>query len=403
MFKKNKIITIYFLYLFVGIFIYSILLINEFPQRYVFTDWLINYEGGYIRRGLLGQIIYEISNLLNIQLQFILLFFEISIYFAYFLLFLHFFSKIKINFFWFLIIFSPIAFIYPLTELQALGRKEIFVITIFLIFVGINYRSLNESIYSFIILFGLSCLIHEIAFFYLFHYLFVIYMKNRFITFEKFKNIHYFLILLTMIVLIYLNLYLSNFSNLELIVGSYNYEIITTRAGAFVHISPSFDTVLLNTLNNITLHSITSYAFIFLINTIPFLFFVKMKKIENFKYFNSYSIFFVIILLFIPQYLLIIDWGRVIYTNFNFFIIILLLLFKLSLIDSVYLERKINILSKRFKIFVFVFVCLSFSPKLMVNTVSHGIPNDLSSFPLYRTILRISKGTIETLVELFSI
>ena len=251
MFKKNKIITIYFLYLFVGILIYLILLINEFPQRYVFTDWLINYEGGYIRRGLLGQIIYEISNLLNIQLQFILLFFEISIYFAYFLLFLHFFSKIKINFFWLLIIFSPIAFIYPLTELQALGRKEIFVITIFLIFVGINYRSLNESIYSFIILFGLSCSIHEITFFYLFHYLFVIYMKNRFITFEKFKNSHYFLILLTMIVLLYLNLYLSNFASLELIVGSYNYEIITTKSGAFVHLSPSFDAVLLNTLNNI--------------------------------------------------------------------------------------------------------------------------------------------------------
>ena len=396
MFKKNKIITIYFLYLFVGILIYSILLINEFPQRYVFTDWLINYEGGYIRRGLLGQIIYEISNLLNIQLQFILLFFEISIYFAYFLLFLHFFSKIKINFFWLLIIFSPIAFIYPLAELQALGRKEIFVITIFLIFVGINYRSLNESIYSFIILFGLSCSIHEITFFYLFHYLFVIYMKNRFITFEKFKNSHYFLILLTMIVLLYLNLYLSNFASLELIVGSYNYEIITTRAGAFVHISPSIDAVLLKTLNNITLHSITSYAFIFLINTIPFLFFVKMKKIENFKYFNSYSIFFVIIILFIPQYLIIFDWGRVIYTNFNFFIVLLLLLFKLSLIDTVYLERKINSLSKSFKIFIFVFVCLSFSPKLMVD-------HDLSSFPLYRSSLRIIKGTIETLVELFSI
>jgi len=58
----------------VGILIFSILLINEFPQRYAFTDWLINYEGGYVRRGLLGQIIYEISNLLNIQIQFILLF-----------------------------------------------------------------------------------------------------------------------------------------------------------------------------------------------------------------------------------------------------------------------------------------------------------------------------------------
>ena len=127
MFKKNKIITIYFLYLFVGILIYLILQINEFPKRYVFTDWLINYEGGYVRRGLLGQTIYEISKLLNIQIKFILLFFEISIYFAYFLLFLLFLSKIKIDFFWLLIIFSPIAFLYPLAELQALGRKDIFI------------------------------------------------------------------------------------------------------------------------------------------------------------------------------------------------------------------------------------------------------------------------------------
>lgn len=391
MISNNRILSIYFLYLAFGFTFYLIFQINEFPNKYTFTDWLINYEGGYVRRGLLGQIIYEISKLLNIQIQFILLFFEISIYFTYFLLFLHFFSKFKINFFWLLIIFSPIAFIYPLSELQALGRKEIFVITIFLIFVGINYKNLNESIYSFIILFGLSCSIHEITFFYLFHYLFVIYMKNRFITFEKFKNIHYFLILLTMVILLYLNLYLSNFANLELIVGSYNYEIITTSSGAFSWLNPSLDSIFLKTLNSITFVSIIRYAFIFLINTIPFLFFVKIKKIENFKYFNSYSIFFVIILLFIPQYLLILDWGRVIYTNFNFFIVLLLLLFKLGLIDSVYLEKKINSLSKGFKIFIFVFVCLSFSPKLLVN-------NDLSSFPLYRTILKIIKSTIETLV-----
>ena len=262
MFKKNKIITIYFLYLFVGILIYLILQINEFPKRYVFTDWLINYEGGYVRRGLLGQTIYEISKLLNIQIKFILLFFEISIYFAYFLLFLHFLSKIKIDFFWLLIIFSPIAFLYPLAELQALGRKEIFVISIFLIFAGINYRSLNESIYSFIILFGLSCLILEITFFYLFHYLFVVYMKNRFITFEKFKNIHYFLISLTMIVLLYLNLYLSNFANLELIIRSYNYEDFSTQSGAFSWLSPSFDSIFLHTVNSITFISVIRYVFI---------------------------------------------------------------------------------------------------------------------------------------------
>ena len=40
--KKDNILLIYFLYLIVGIFVYSILQGNEFPQKYVFTEWLIN-------------------------------------------------------------------------------------------------------------------------------------------------------------------------------------------------------------------------------------------------------------------------------------------------------------------------------------------------------------------------
>ena len=63
LFKKNNILLIYFLYLIVGIIIYSILQANEFPQKYVFTEWLINYEGGFVRRGLLGEIVFKISKI----------------------------------------------------------------------------------------------------------------------------------------------------------------------------------------------------------------------------------------------------------------------------------------------------------------------------------------------------
>ena len=183
--KEKKILFIYFLYLFIGFTIYLTLHVSEFPYKYVFTDWLINYEGGFIRRGLLGQICFYISNVFNLDFKYVVLIFQILIYFIYFLLFFYLFSKIKINFFWILIIFSPIAFLYPLSELMSLGRKDVFVISTFLAFVIINQKSINSILCSFIIFFGISVFIHEITFFYLFHYLFVIYLKNKFLVKKK--------------------------------------------------------------------------------------------------------------------------------------------------------------------------------------------------------------------------
>ena len=60
-------------------FLWSIKLLNDFPWRYVFTDWIINYEGGYIRRGLLGQISIKFSTLFNVDIK-IIFFFHSLIY-----------------------------------------------------------------------------------------------------------------------------------------------------------------------------------------------------------------------------------------------------------------------------------------------------------------------------------
>ena len=87
MIKNNKILSTYFLYLILGFIFFLIFHLNEFPVKYTFTDWLINYEGGFVRRGLLGHIVFELSKLLNIQIKFLILIFQISIYLIYFLLF----------------------------------------------------------------------------------------------------------------------------------------------------------------------------------------------------------------------------------------------------------------------------------------------------------------------------
>jgi len=384
MFSNNKILLTYFLYLALGFILFLTLHINEFPTKYIFTDWLINYEGGFVRRGLIGQVIFELSKFLNFQIKFVMLFFQITIYSIYFLLFYLLLSKRKTNFFWLLIIFSPISFLYPMAELEALGRKDIFVITFFLIFSMINYKKLNTLVFSFILLFSLSCLIHEITIFYIFHYLFVFYIKNKFFINQKIDKQHYLIFFLFFGILLYLNLYLHNFVIIGDIVNSYNYEDFTSLSGSFSHISPSIDSVFLNTFNNINAAPVVRYVFLILINTIPFLYFVKIKNEYENKYFNSQNIFFTVILLSIPLYLLILDWGRVIYINHNFFIIIIILIFNLDLVNENYLQTKLKTLSKRVKIFSFIIICLSFSPKLLIT-------DDLGSIPLYKSVTKIFK------------
>ena len=249
--RKENVIFFYFTYLIICTYIYLLLQVNEFPQKYVFTDWLINYEGGYVNRGFLGQVTFYISNIFKIDLKYIILFFQILIYTIYFIFFYLLFSKIKINFFWILIIFSPILFSYPLIELMVLGRKDTFVITIFLVFSMINYKSLKSLFFCFIIFFTISTLIHEITIFYIFHYLLIIYLHAKLNLIIKIKKIHLLVLIIFISFLLYLNLYLDNFVNIENIVNSYNYEIITVDSGAFSHLKPTFDTVLLGTLAHI--------------------------------------------------------------------------------------------------------------------------------------------------------
>jgi hypothetical protein len=75
--SQKKLLSNYFLItILISSFIYilwSIKLLNDFPWRYVFTDWIINYEGGYIRRGLLGEVSINLSNFLNLNIKYIFL------------------------------------------------------------------------------------------------------------------------------------------------------------------------------------------------------------------------------------------------------------------------------------------------------------------------------------------
>ena len=392
--KKDNIVLFYFIYLLIGTYAYLILQINEFPQKYVFTEWLINYEGGYVNRGLLGQIVFYISNIFNIDLKFVILIFQASIYTVYLTLFYLLLSKIKINFFWILIIFSPILFSYPLIELMVLGRKDTFVISIFLFFSMVSYKPINNLFFYFIILFGFSSFMHEITIFYIFHYLLIIYLHMKLKFKIEIKKNHILGLLTFISFLLYLNLYLDNFVTVENIVNSYGYKIITINSGAFSHLQPTLNSVLLGTLDHIKFANVSKYLLIIILSSIPFLFFIKLKKIHNTRYLSIKNIFFIFFVLSLPVYGLVMDWGRVIHINYNFFIILLLFFFNQNLIDHDYTNTKLKKLNLLSKITILIFICFIFSPDIMSI-------NQLEFFPLPNQFIRFLSGIFEKFIELY--
>ncbi len=387
---KKNILILYFIYLLFGICVYSILQINEFPQKYVFTEWLINYQGGFVRRGLLGELIFYISSISKIEIKFLILFFQLFFYSIYFIFYYLLFSKIRVNFFWILIIFSPILFAYPLIELMSLGRKDILLISFFLIYSFINYKSLNSLFVSFLFFFGISTFVHEITFFYILHYLIIFYLNKKIILKKEISKFHIYIFLFYITCLLYLNLSLHNRVIIEQIISSYNYPDISIYSGAFSHLEPSIKTVMLGTLSHATIVNIFKFLVILILNSIPFLYFIKF---QNIKYFSSKKIFILFFILSLPIYALVLDWGRVMYINHNFFIILLLMYFRFNLIDLNYLNRKINNLSIRSKLISFILICLLISPDILSY-------NSLEYFPLLNQFLRFSHGMMQHIILL---
>ena len=90
-----------------------------------YVDWLINYQGGFVRRGLIGEFLFQIHNIFNLDLGIIVFTFVSLIYFLVcFFLFqvIKYIENSKINT---LIFLSPGFFLYPIMNSEVIGRKDI--------------------------------------------------------------------------------------------------------------------------------------------------------------------------------------------------------------------------------------------------------------------------------------
>jgi len=105
--KINKAILVYLIFLLFFAIFYLLSKHNVDNDSSV-SEWLINYSGGFTRRGLGGEISIYISNLLNITLREAIFALQSILYIAYFLLIYKYIKNLKLNMLQIFAFFAPI-------------------------------------------------------------------------------------------------------------------------------------------------------------------------------------------------------------------------------------------------------------------------------------------------------
>ena len=124
--KKN--INFYiFIYLSV-LFLFSVFFLyqkHDVANDSTISEWLINYEGGFTKRGLVGQLSIYLSNFFTIKLRNTIFLFQTLLVGAYFFLIYHFLKNILYNKIFIFAIFTPIFILYPCFDIGLLLKNHL--------------------------------------------------------------------------------------------------------------------------------------------------------------------------------------------------------------------------------------------------------------------------------------
>ena len=94
--KERKYFLLYLLFLFI---FGSIFLFNKHTvdNNWTMSEWLINYQGGFTRRGFLGNLAFELATFFNLKIRFVIFLLQ-TIFYSFFLIVIYNFLKdVKIN------------------------------------------------------------------------------------------------------------------------------------------------------------------------------------------------------------------------------------------------------------------------------------------------------------------
>ena len=141
-FKKN-----FFKFYLIFVFITSIVfLYNKFlyPTDWTTSEWLINYQGGFVRRGLSGEFFFQIYKIFEVNIRYIVFYFNLIILAFFYIIFFSFMKNIEINKLLVFFLYSPFFLVYPAAEPEVIARKEFLLFIIYIIYINLLLSNSNK-------------------------------------------------------------------------------------------------------------------------------------------------------------------------------------------------------------------------------------------------------------------
>ena len=367
------------------------------------SEWLINYQGGFTRRGIIGEICFQLASFFNVSLRFVIFLFQSTLYLVYLILIYFFIKNTAKNTLIIIAIFSPIFLLYPVAELEVLARKEVFLYAGFILFLNISsFKHSNNAplIYIFFI-FPILCLIWEPFIFFFSFAFFVILIRNNKDTLKKiiFKIFLSFSSSILTMSIILLNL-LTPTEHLQMQTSLMdNFGEVCYMSCSLLSYKSSIGSQSAAVYNFLSFEVIFRYLLIMLIGFFPLIVLIfntilKDKilflNIQKYKWFNSRIIVLLFIIILLPPMILfgfMTDWGRVVNAIYTFSILTYIYLIKN---DLVFLDKKILVFDSFFvqkkKLFLVLFIVFIFGWNQKT-----AMTGDVATNSLYKIIYNTTK------------
>jgi len=386
--KKN--INFYiFIYLSI-LFLFSVFFLyqkHDVANDSTISEWLINYEGGFTKRGLIGQLAIYLSNFFIIKLRDTIFILQILLVGIYFFLIYHFLKNIFYNKIFIFAIFTPIFILYPVAEIEVLARKEIFIFIYLLTYTFIPIEEKKYKFYYKFFLFPVAVSIWEPVIFFILFFFFLDLIENNIKKINKlfcFKIISYFPSIL-LALYIALNPISEESHNLmrSSLMENFNEncymscELLKTKSSIYQQFQGNFD--------KYSIEIFVRYILIIIIGFGPLFILLFNSKLKNKIFFldKFNNLLFPYLILLSPVILLFAmgyDWGRWVNISYVISIISFIYIYKYNLVtlSEEFLDYKLlKNINKKIFIFIVVIYCFGWNPKT-------AITGDVASFPGYR-------------------
>ena len=358
------------------------------------SEWMINYQGGFTRRGLIGEVCFQLARIFELELRFVIFLFQSILYFFFSIFLLIYLKNFKINWLIIFAIFSPLFILYPIAELEVLARKEIFLYVGFIIFLllsNVHYSKNLPLIYIFFA-YPVLCLIWEPFILFTFFSLFIIIVNNKKDTLKKLFVKSFFSFSSTIIVIIIIIFKKFNLTQHQLMAESLMLSFNETcyMSCALLATKTTIYSQFQSVFALLTVEVIFRYFLILLIGFFPLALLSFNSKIKNKISFLPNNLLMILLILLSPSLILFLsgtDWGRWANISYVFSILTFIYLLKNNFIEynrNIIFFDKLYIKNKKKFIVFFIIFAFMWNPKT-------GMTGDVATNSLYKIIYNTSK------------